>query len=97
METQTQAMYTMDEDMRDWTRTMLRQGVLTVIFTKKDGSERTMLCTLESDFIPDEDVPTGASKAKNDDVIAVYDLEEGAWRSFRWDSVKNISFSLDFE
>jgi len=87
----------MDEDMRDWTRTMLRQGVLTVTFTKKDGSLREMICTLEEDFIPEDAKPTGAGKAKNDDVIAVYDLEEGDWRSFRWDSVKNISFSLDFE
>ena len=99
METQTelQSLYTMDEEFREWVRTMLRQGILQVTFQKKDGSLREMTCTLQSGFIPEENVPTGAGKAKNDEAIAVYDLEVEGWRSFRWDSVKNILFSLDFE
>ena len=96
---QTTAQYEMNEEMQQWVRTMLRQGVLTVTFTKKDGSERILECTLTEDLIPADAVPTGtgSTKKKNPDAIAVYDLEIDEWRSFRWDSVKNISFSLDFE
>ena len=30
----------------------------------------------------------------NEDVCVVYDLGSNAWRSFRWDSIKHISFKL---
>lgn len=33
----------------------LRQDVLEVIFTKKDGSNRVMVCTLKKDLIPEHD------------------------------------------
>lgn len=67
----------------------LREGVCEVTFTKKDGTDRRMLCTLDMSGIPEKDVPkTDGNKAENLEAVRVYDLEKEAWRSFRLDSVK---------
>jgi hypothetical protein len=61
-----------------------------VIFRKVDGSERTMICTLQESAIE-----TGKAaqdvKSRNENVLAVWDVENKGWRSFRINSV--ISFS----
>jgi hypothetical protein len=67
----------------------LREGICRVTFTKKDGTERQMLCTLDMSGIPEEHQPKtdGNATAKNNEAVRVYDLEKEAWRSFRLDSV----------
>ena len=82
-----------DED-KNWLKNILREREVTVIFTKKDGTERKMLCTLSENKIPEEKVPTGSGKTQNGDALAVFDLEKEEWRSFRYDSLK--SFSAEF-
>ena len=72
----------------------IRQSLLTniieVTFTKKDGTDRVMLCTLNKEYLPEQkDLEEEISKRnKSDEVIAVWDVENNGWRSFRWDSVK---------
>lgn len=69
----------------------LQKGVVGITFTKKDGTERTMMCTLDADVIPTEFAPKGEDKrVKNDEALAVFDVEKEGWRSFRWDSVKAV-------
>ena len=73
----------------------LRENVLSVVFTKKDGSERVMECTLKPDLLPVQDENTESKdkvRTENPDVIQVYDLENSGWRSFRVESV--ISFLI---
>jgi len=82
-----------DED-KNWFKSILREREITVIFTKKDGTERKMLCTLSENKIPKEKSPTGSGKTQNGDALAVFDLEKEEWRSFRYDSLK--SFSAEF-
>lgn len=74
---------------------MLRDSVVTVTFTKVDGSERVMKCTLMSEY-----VPANANSASNqvllqesgnDNNISVWDVEVNGWRSFRVSSVKSVS------
>lgn len=88
-----------DETARDWLRTLLKERVVTVAFTKKDGSERVMKATLSEEFIPQ--VTESAEPKKNrqvsDEAQAVYDVEAQGWRSFRWDSLKSVEFSLGTE
>jgi hypothetical protein len=73
----------------------LREGVVTVVFTKKDGTERTMNCTLSEAYLPKveikEDAEPKKAKAVNNDVLAVYDIDAQGWRSFRIDSIKELS------
>jgi len=69
----------------------LKESVSTVTFTKKDGTERVMKATLQTEFLPIVDSEKPKTKRKvNEDVIAVFDTEAKGFRSFRVDSV--ISF-----
>ena len=79
---------------KDWLRTLLKESVVGITFIKKDGSERLMQCTLSETKIPSEFAPKGSEKAKSDEVLPVFDVENDGWRSFRWDSIKKIEFSL---
>jgi len=74
----------------------LENGVVTVVFEKADGSERTMRATLSNNYVPqvlaeyDNQQPTPAKRQLNDNVQPVWDIDAGGWRSFRLDSVKQI-------
>ena len=69
-----------------------------MVFEKKDGTERTMRATLSDLYVPqvepamlseyDGQVPKG--RQLNDNVQAVWDIDAGGWRSFRYDSVKQL-------
>jgi hypothetical protein len=56
-----------------------------VTFRTKRGYERTMECSRSVHCVPQDgkDDP----KLNNDKIIAVYDYQNSAWRSFRKDSV----------
>lgn len=75
---------------------LLKSSVVKVTFTKNDGSERSMLCTLIPEFLPlveESDVPKHKIKL-NEDVQRVYDLEAKAWRSFRFESIIDLEFGI---
>jgi WYL_2, Sm-like SH3 beta-barrel fold len=72
---------------------MLRNNIITVTFTKVNGEERVMRCTLMSEYVPNAPSNNGQvllqeSEAK---AISVWDTEANGWRSFRVDSIKSIS------
>ena len=77
------------EETKEFIWNKLNEGVISVLFTKKDGTERLMECTLHEDYVPE----IKGTKAINPDVIAVYDIEAEGWRSFRWDSINEVNFS----
>jgi WYL_2, Sm-like SH3 beta-barrel fold len=85
---------------KKWLKGHLNYGPVTVTFVKKDGTERVMNCTTNSELVPvvpvltEEVAVPKKEKKKNDDVMAVFDLEVKEWRSFRWDSIKRIEFTL---
>ncbi len=63
---------------------------VTVTFTKTDGTERVMKCTLKSDVIVPYQQKTDRKKPENDQLISVWDIENNGWRSFKVDAIKNI-------
>lgn len=67
----------------------LRTGEATVRFTKVDGTERTMRCTLQESQIPSDKLPKGESQTSSvaGSAIRVFDLDKAEWRSFRVDSI----------
>ena len=67
----------------------LKRDVLTINFTKVNGEERVMNCTLNETLLP-EAITSDSEKKENLDVIAVWDTDKDAWRSFRVDSVNSI-------
>ena len=82
---------------RDFIVEQLRTRVLEVDFTKRDGTQRTMKCTLMAGYLPPPDKPMidltkdETSRKENLDVISAWDIESKGWRSFRLDSVNTIT------
>jgi len=77
---------------REWIRSALHGGPLEVVFTKKDGTERTMYCTLQEGVVVPHEKTTDRVKEPNLDVLAVWDLEKQAWRSFKLSTILRASF-----
>ena len=65
----------------------LQKKTMRITFTKVNGEERIMDCTLQEYMLP----PTNSNNRKeNKEVLPVWDINKGEWRSFRLDSVTNI-------
>jgi hypothetical protein len=81
-----------------WLKSHLAYGPTTIVFTKKDGTERVMNCTTNPELVPAVELVEGAetksTRKVNEEVMPVYDLEAKAWKSFRWDSIKQVRFEL---
>ena len=86
------------EKEKNWLRSVLQEGVVTITFTKKDLSERVIKATLKEDLIPFDMIPKGTStRKKSEESQSVFDVEKDEWRSFRWDSIKGFNFSIGEE
>jgi len=72
---------------------MFRNNIVTVTFTKVNGEERTMKCTLMSEYVPNAPTNNGQVLLQESEskAVSVWDTEMNGWRSFRVDSVKSIS------
>lgn len=79
-------------------KTALQHSVGEITFTKADGSERILKCTLQSKDLPVmevvEVVEGKISKPENPDTLAVWDLENNGWRSFKIASVISVNYSI---
>lgn len=67
-----------------------REDVIIVKFTKVNGDERVMNCTLHSDHLPPQTDIVEHTTKQNENVLAVWDIDSKGWRSFRIDSVKEV-------
>jgi len=92
METQTQTQNNLDDDLKEWVKSLLKENVITLTFTKKDGTERVMKATLAEDWVPPTNGET--TRKQNDESQAVWDTEAQGWRAFRWDSLKSVALTL---
>lgn len=61
---------------------MLREGIVNVKFTKKNGTIRDMECTLLPFYIPEDRQPRGTGHVTGEDILRVYDVVEDDWRCF---------------
>lgn len=77
---------------RKWLKSLLHDEVIAVTFTKNDGTERVMYCTLQEGVALPHDKKTDRVKEPNADVMAVWDMEKKAWRSFKLSAVKQVEF-----
>lgn len=75
---------------RDWLLSLLREGDVKVTFTKTDGTQREMLCTLKEGVVVPHEKKTDRVKKVNEDVIPVWDIENEGWRSFKLSAVTGI-------
>lgn len=84
---------------RQWIRGVLQDGIVRIEFLKADGSMRVMNCTLGethgAKYMVKENTTVETLPAKiNDDVCKIWDIDQSAWRSFRWDRLKTFSFKI---
>ena len=78
-----------------WLKGVLLETTVTVTFTKKDGSERVMNCTLNPSVLPTKQVTSeGKTRKQPTNTISVYDINQNDWRSFTIKSVKRVEFTL---
>lgn len=67
-------------------------GVFSVTFIKADGYLRTLKVTLDPEYVPAAEPAEGkGTRASNDNVAIVYDMDAGQWKSFKIDSLVSIS------
>ena len=84
----------LDSITRDGIISILKFDVVEVTFTKADGSERLMKCTLQKSIVPAATKTDPLSQKKvrevNEQVLPVWDIDKSAWRSFRVENVTNF-------
>ena len=72
-------------------REFLLDSIIEVTFTKVDGTERKMNCTLNHKHIPEDMKPLNLIKGEkvlqNLDILKVFDTDKQDWRSFRVENV----------
>ena len=83
-----------DAETRNWLRDLLKSEVVTLTFTKKDGTQREMIATLCESRIPKSEKSTESAGTRkySEEAQPVYDIESKGWRSFRWDSISKLEF-----
>ena len=67
----------------------MKTSVQHFLFRKKDGSLREMFATTCAPLIAKHVSGRGVSR-ENYATTAVFDVEKGAWRSFRWESIIKV-------
>lgn len=89
---------TQQQDEASWRNDFLKselfKNIMSVDFIKKDGTQRKLRCTLRPDLLPPQtDLEEAVSKTPCATSLAVWDLDNDGWRSFRYDSI--IGFSVE--
>ena len=79
---------------RETLLTDLKDNVIEVTFTKVNGEQRVMRCTLSTKHLPPttdmQHLDEEHKKKQNENVIACWDVQAQGWRSFRIDSVTYV-------
>ena len=80
----------------EWLKGMLAVSEGVVTFTKSDGTERVMKCTLVPDQLPKVEIKEDAKPRKElTTSMRVFDLEKNEWRSFTIKKVKQVNFTIE--
>lgn len=84
-----------EASLHSWLKMVLNQQPATITFTKLDGTERVMNCTLEVSKLPPA-VPLAEGKTPRKEststkALRVFDLDKQEWRSFTIKNVKSVT------
>ena len=80
----------------------LRSKIMEVTFTKKDGEQRIMTCTLVTEAIPIDKRPKPLAEGEEPKPVkehlqSVWDIKAEGWRSFIWTNVTSVKIADDIE
>jgi hypothetical protein len=81
-----------------WLKDIMSVTEVTITFTKVDGTERIMKCTLEASKLPPVVIKEDAKPRKettSTKALRVFDLEKQEWRSFTIKNIKRIELSIE--
>ena len=84
--------------LHEWLNGILKVTEATITFTKVDGTERIMRCTLEADKLPPVIVKEDAKPRKettSTKALRVFDVEKKEWRSFTIKNIKRIELTIE--
>lgn len=87
----------LDPDFQQWVKGLLHDANikdLRITFTKSDGTDREMRCTLVESFIPTNKIPKKTDRISPESTQRVFDTDKQEWRSFKWETVKRVDFSI---
>jgi len=85
-------------EFTNWLNGMLKTNEnVTVTFTKVDGTERVMNCTLKSELLPEaKPLAEGKTPRKESTTsIRVFDNDLKEWRSFTIKNITRVEFSIN--
>jgi hypothetical protein len=80
----------------EFIRAIKSEDVITIFFTKADGTNRIMKCTLNFNLIPDSKKPKTVDLDKilnllqKSKILHVYDIDKKDWRSIPLDKTKKL-------
>jgi len=74
------------------TNDLLENNIVRVLFTKKDGTPREMLCTRNKKYAP---ATTNARTNPNANILTVWDLDNAGWRSINKETVTSVEVTPD--
>jgi hypothetical protein len=83
--------------LHKWLKDILSVSEAKITFTKVDGTERVMKCTLEANKLPPVVIKEDAKPRKettSTKALRVFDVEKQEWRSFTIKNIKRIELSL---
>ncbi len=77
---------------KEMLKNTLRKGAWMIDYTKVDGTQATMECTLDPSLMPAQTIFAGAEPKKEqpEHLIAVYAVDRQGWRSFVANNVTKI-------
>ncbi len=88
---------TVEPKLHEWLRSILGVTEASITFTKVDGTERVMRCTLEPTKLPVVELKEDKKPRKQSDstkALRVFDLEKQEWRSFTIKTIKRIELTI---
>ena len=86
------------QELRDFMRGLLCDGKVNIDFVKADGTARSMTCTLNESLGAKPVNKLATEKpaiADKKETCVVWDCDANGWRSFRWDRLRKIAFSIE--
>lgn len=88
---------TVEPMLHAWLKAILEVTDATITFTKVDGTDRVMKCTLEPAKLPPVVIKEDAKPRKettSTKALRVFDLEKQEWRSFTIKNIKRIDLAI---
>ena len=72
---------------------LLKQFPATITFTKKDGTERVMKCSLQEGVAIPHERTTDRVVEPKDGILPVWDLEANGWRSITVENILSVEIN----